>query len=89
MVTAESHILENASRGFYKRECQENVFPLRRRGAEILVIQPISPTVIVRCALVQRSRARINPQVLLPLLQHHLRRIFHFRHDQKPLRRLR
>src|SRR5882672_6275047 len=26
---------------------------------------------------------------LLPLLQHHLRRVFHLGHDQKPLRRLR
>jgi len=29
--------------GFYKRECQEKVFPQRRRGESVLDIQPLSP----------------------------------------------
>jgi hypothetical protein len=29
--------------GFYKRECQEKVFPHRRRGESVLDIQPLAP----------------------------------------------
>ena len=38
--------------GFYKRECQEKVFPQRRGGESVLDIQPLSPGSRLLAALV-------------------------------------